>query len=276
LTLVGSATLTCEESGWSHEVPTCSCSIVIPDHGSVSSESVEMEQDVVYSCDQGYTLTGSNTTTCKDDGSLSNAAPTYEAVMRDELTAPDNGAVNVDDVERGYTASAMFTCDEGFYLCYIPAAYTCNAEGAWESSLDGTAYSENPTCDATDCKEQCTNDNDCRDRVLSTGAICLNNCQGATIGGDAECVGFRLIYTDICSGTHIHQYKHPSIHPCIHTSIHTYLPTYKHTIHIYIHILRTYITYIFYIHVLHTLYYTYITNISYITYITYNTYIKAV
>ena len=100
----GSSTRTCETNGeWSGNPPSCECKwlkcwrIVIlthsfpsvcavvdcgtledPDNGQVDLSNTTFESTANYTCDLGYSLTGSSTRTCKANGEWSADPPSCE------------------------------------------------------------------------------------------------------------------------------------------------------------------------------------------------------
>ena len=79
--LSGTATRTCQaDNSWGGTAPTCvlvDCGgLSAPTNGKVSVPSTTYGSQATYSCDSGYTLSGSATTSCQASGAWSSSAPT--------------------------------------------------------------------------------------------------------------------------------------------------------------------------------------------------------
>ena len=58
-------------------IPVAVCSVptdAVNGHYTSSGE-IQYQQNITFHCDHGYTLAGSNTTTCQDNGTWSDATP---------------------------------------------------------------------------------------------------------------------------------------------------------------------------------------------------------
>ncbi len=143
-TLNGSATRTCNADGTlTGTAPTCtavSCSATAPTNGSVDATTTTYGLTVTYSCDAGYTLSGTATRTCNADGTLSDVAPTCMPVTCAGVVAPANGALSATSATLGNAVT--YTCTAGYTLAGN-ASRTCQAVGTFSGS--------DPTCDPVDC-----------------------------------------------------------------------------------------------------------------------------
>src|SRR5204863_239891 len=79
-TLSGSSSTTCQPNGaWSNSAPTCvanACpTLSAPANGGVDNPSGSTGDTRTYSCNTGYTIVGSATTTCQTDGTWSSITP---------------------------------------------------------------------------------------------------------------------------------------------------------------------------------------------------------
>ena len=102
-----------------------------------------------YTCDTGYTLSGSQSRTCKADGNWTSSEPFCEGVFEfgvviyaittftavvdcGQLTDPDNGLV---DIPYGTTfrSTATYTCDTSYALSGSQSR-SCGDDGNWTSS----------------------------------------------------------------------------------------------------------------------------------------------
>jgi hypothetical protein len=141
----GSSTRTCQADGtWNGSAPTCviaNCpALPGPTDGSVFAPVLTYGATATYSCDAGYTMTGSNTRICQPNGTWDGSAPTCTIVDCLALTAPTNGSVNVTTTT--YNSTATYSCSTGYNISSTTPR-TCQANGEWS----GTA----PTCTLVDC-----------------------------------------------------------------------------------------------------------------------------
>ncbi len=92
-----------------------------------------------YTCNTGYTLSGSSTRTCQTNEQWSGAEPTCNAVQCPELPPPSGGAVRLTSrIPR--SGIAIYSCNTGNNLIGS-VTRSCQIDGTWS----GTA----PTCSAT-------------------------------------------------------------------------------------------------------------------------------
>ena len=138
----GSATRSClSDTSFSGTAPTCApvtCSATAPVNGLVSAPSATYGNGVTYSCNNGYTLTGTASPTCTAAGTFSTPAPTCTPVSCGTLTSPTNGSVTVPSTT--YGSIANYSCNVGYSLTGSTTR-TCGADGNWTNTA--------PTCAAT-------------------------------------------------------------------------------------------------------------------------------
>ncbi len=201
-TLTGSSTQTCQANAtFSGSAPTCtpvSCGTLnAPANGSVSAPVTTYGSAANYTCDGGYSLTGTPSRTCQADGTWTGTAPTCALVTNGCDSAPcKNGAVctpvgptgfscacttgwtgndcaspvvcsgaispangNVSAGTANYGNSVTYTCNSG---------YTLNGTNTQACQANGTFNGSPPTCTAVTC----------------TGAIAPTN--GNVSGGSAS------------------------------------------------------------------------------------------
>ncbi|XP_035691423.1 P-selectin-like [Branchiostoma floridae] len=136
--LVGGSTRTCQtDLTWSGSSPTCTavqCPVLTaPTNGGVSGGN-SYGDVATFTCDSGYSLSGSATLTCQADTTWDGVSPTCAAGLCPTLTPPTNGAVSgsnsLGDV-------ATFTCDSGYNLVG-GSTRTCQTDLSWSGS--------SPTC----------------------------------------------------------------------------------------------------------------------------------
>jgi hypothetical protein len=144
-TLTGSPTRTCQLSGvWSGAAPGCApvdCGAPpSTTNGTRAFTSTTYTSVASYACAEGYTLTGSTSSTCTATGTWT-TAPTCVVVSCGALSSPANGSVSTPTgVE--YADVATYGCAEG-YQVDSAATRTCLATGLWS----GVA----PSCAPVNC-----------------------------------------------------------------------------------------------------------------------------
>jgi hypothetical protein len=147
-TASGSTTRTCNTNGtWSGTAPTCLPSdcgaLASPTNGVASTPTgTSYGQTGSYSCDLGYSVSGSATRTCQADGTWSGTAPTCGTLDCGALASPTHGSVATPN-GTAFGQTATYACDSGYELAGN-ASRTCGSDGSWA----GVA----PTCaEASTC-----------------------------------------------------------------------------------------------------------------------------
>ncbi|XP_039605784.1 sushi, von Willebrand factor type A, EGF and pentraxin domain-containing protein 1-like, partial [Polypterus senegalus] len=120
--MAGRQTITCNENEeWSSELPTCEriiCPDVVVKNGNkISGHGAPyyINDNLNFICNIGYTMMGSNTITCQEDGHWSSEPP---SCMVFSCGTPDilhNGKISVDRVNNAIEI-AYAVCDKGYYL----------------------------------------------------------------------------------------------------------------------------------------------------------------
>ncbi|XP_035690033.1 CUB and sushi domain-containing protein 3-like [Branchiostoma floridae] len=141
--LVGGSTRTCQtDLTWSGSSPTCTAvqcpALTAPTNGGVSGGN-SYGSMATFTCDAGYSLSGSATLTCQADTTWSAASPTCTIGQCPAATAPTNGAVTGSN---SFGDTITFTCDPGYNMAG-PSTLTCQSNLAWDGSP--------PTCSAGQC-----------------------------------------------------------------------------------------------------------------------------
>src|SRR5260370_86042 len=167
----GSATRTCQLDGtWSGVDPTCvvaDCpALPGPMGGGVVAPTLTVGSTATYSCAAGYALTGMATRTCQIDHNWSGAAPTCKTRTCGQLTAPDNGSVDVPSMN--YGAVATYSCKPGFGPSGS-STRTCQADGTWTGT--------EPSCVLANCP------------ALASPAGGMVSAPTLTFGATATCTG---------------------------------------------------------------------------------------
>ena len=144
--LFGSVILTCLPNGsWNGSVPLCypNCNDPgIPDNGQRDGNSFIYNAVVLYSCNNGYNLTGESTLTCQSDGSWSNTIPSCNLVDCGDPGTITNGGRTGNDFT--YQAQIIYSCHDDFSLIGSQAI-TCQSNGSWSAPV--------PVCTHIDCTD---------------------------------------------------------------------------------------------------------------------------
>ncbi|XP_035669063.1 sushi, von Willebrand factor type A, EGF and pentraxin domain-containing protein 1-like [Branchiostoma floridae] len=145
--LVGASSATCQaDLTWSDNVPTCqpvTCSArTAPTNGAVNTTgSASYQDDVQFTCDQGYQLNGDSSATCQADGTWNASVPTCTVVQCPALTPPTNGALTPTGTT-SYNTVVMFSCNTG-YIRTGAETTRCQDDGIWSNAV--------PTCTPVQC-----------------------------------------------------------------------------------------------------------------------------
>ncbi|XP_048214199.1 complement receptor type 2 [Perognathus longimembris pacificus] len=122
-TMKGSNIAWCQpNSKWNPPLPTCFKGCLPPPHihhgtsNTKDKEFFSVGQEVSYSCEPGYTLTGTNRVQCTPSGTWSSAAPSCEVKSCDAIPnqLPNGRVVLPLTFQLG--AEVSFVCDPGFRL----------------------------------------------------------------------------------------------------------------------------------------------------------------
>ncbi|XP_056890076.1 E-selectin-like [Takifugu flavidus] len=183
--LNSSSPLTCEASGqWSEQPPTCNLvtcpKVSPPTNGAMACTDPlafsSYQSSCVFTCDEGYTLIGSNSLQCQASGIWNSSQPFCAAVQCPALQELENGLTSCgDDEDRkfSYGNTCSFSCAPGYQLVG-PTTITCTSVAAWTEST--------PRCVAITCKNpegeaalisQCSHPLN----KLQPGATCSFHCE---------------------------------------------------------------------------------------------------
>ncbi|XP_069779037.1 sushi, von Willebrand factor type A, EGF and pentraxin domain-containing protein 1 isoform X2 [Narcine bancroftii] len=143
--LNGTANITClEDEQWSDAVPHCqarSCSTPsIPANGMIEGNVFTYGMKVVYSCNEGYMLSGAAGISCLANGSWSHETPICEPLICPTPQDTDNGRYTMNGIT--YLSTVTYTCNIGYQL-HGPATLICNSTGQWNES--------SPVCEIVSC-----------------------------------------------------------------------------------------------------------------------------
>ncbi|ELT94724.1 hypothetical protein CAPTEDRAFT_223058 [Capitella teleta] len=115
-----------------------------PANGMRTQTDRGVGSEIIYSCNQGYLLEGSDTITCEQQeagtGAWSETPPTCTVITCLALAAPFNGGIRGDDFTYGQQVG--FYCDTGYTLRGSHVS-TCGPDG-WDAEV--------PTCEIVQCR----------------------------------------------------------------------------------------------------------------------------
>ncbi|XP_065196740.1 E-selectin-like [Sycon ciliatum] len=135
--LVGKGAVSCTSSNSTTPVPTCELVSCPQVEQGLANGTVSNNPNTVYSvqhftCDVGFKLVGSQSTTCQLNGKWSSAPPTCSRIMCNQvLSSPADGTLATGP--RTALSILQYSCNEGFML--QGAAYTmCQLDGTWSNA----------------------------------------------------------------------------------------------------------------------------------------------
>ncbi|TKS81784.1 CUB and sushi domain-containing protein 3 [Collichthys lucidus] len=148
-TLYGSAERICFPNGtWSGRQPFCKpvqCSNpATPAHGRISRvDGTTFSHSIVYSCMEGFFLTGSPTRQCLANGTWSGTPPNCTMITCGDPGIPANGLRFGDDITVGQNAT--FMCQPGYVMIGPDntVTRTCTSNGTWSGTM--------PACQVVTC-----------------------------------------------------------------------------------------------------------------------------
>ncbi|XP_066271291.1 sushi, von Willebrand factor type A, EGF and pentraxin domain-containing protein 1-like [Branchiostoma lanceolatum] len=127
--------------GLTCQVVTCPI-LEAPEDGTLSPIGANTYQDEVrFTCNQGFRLVGDTTVTCQAVGTWSRPVPTCQALPCPPLSAPANGALSPAGAN-SYQDVVTFTCNQGYELDGA-SSVTCQVDQTWSQPV--------PTCRALQC-----------------------------------------------------------------------------------------------------------------------------
>ncbi|XP_053398307.1 CUB and sushi domain-containing protein 1-like [Mercenaria mercenaria] len=141
-TLDGNAFVTCQANGSWTTLPTCGirvCDDPVLSNGDVNTTARAYGTVISVSCEDGYTLQGSEIIVCKSDATWSDY-PTCEPIDCGD-PMPSGGAATILSGTT-YGMNATVTCNQGY-----------NLTGSSYITCDVTGWSDTPTCTVQDCGE---------------------------------------------------------------------------------------------------------------------------
>ena len=136
----------CEcDDGWTGDTcgteVDCGAPDPAPADGSIDYTTTTYGSTATYSCNAGYSLVGTASVTCQNDGTWSDVAPVCDPVdCGNPDPAPANGSVSYTSTT--YGSAATYDCNAGYGLVGN-ATTTCQSNGTWSNAA--------PTCELQYC-----------------------------------------------------------------------------------------------------------------------------
>ena len=143
--LTGESSITCLSNGsWSNMIPSCiivNCSDPgTPTNGERNGDILTYGAEVVYSCNDEYSIVGAQAIRCQSNGYWSDALPSCVYIDCPDPGIPDNGLRTSSNFS--FNSSVNFTCYPGYQLTGSDVI-TCSTDGTWSNIL--------PSCNITYC-----------------------------------------------------------------------------------------------------------------------------
>ncbi|XP_019617776.1 PREDICTED: sperm receptor for egg jelly-like [Branchiostoma belcheri] len=177
--LIGSENRTCQaDQSWSGVQPNCSrkaCpELPILNNGN-RTEGHLYGDTVIFSCDEGYQLIGSENRTCQDNQTWSGAQTNCSRKACPELPLPDHATRTEGHL---YGDTVTFSCDEGYELIGSENR-TCQANQTWSGVQ--------PNCNKKLCQQMMAPSNGNISGGSSYGDVVTYHCDpGYEISGDKQ------------------------------------------------------------------------------------------
>ncbi|XP_052280648.1 sushi, von Willebrand factor type A, EGF and pentraxin domain-containing protein 1-like isoform X2 [Dreissena polymorpha] len=133
--LVGNSSSTCTQWKWTSEAPSCElidCGLFpTTSHGTAWSTATTYGSTTAITCNTGYILNGSNTSTCGKSGLWTSTGQTCSPVDCGHFYTLFNGSVSTTATTFG--SIATITCHTGYSLNGSSTS-TCASNGQWSST----------------------------------------------------------------------------------------------------------------------------------------------
>ncbi|XP_008291581.1 complement receptor type 2-like isoform X2 [Stegastes partitus] len=148
--LVGSSEITCGDQGWMDRIPVCEVvqcdppADIIDGKFSPSKESYAYREVVQYTCKSDYTINGSKSLSCSEDGTFKPAAPTCTRVQCKDPEIENGGYKEGARPPYKHSSSVTLQCNSGYVMKGTPFL-TCDINSQWSPAL--------PECELVECKE---------------------------------------------------------------------------------------------------------------------------
>ncbi|XP_028437747.1 sushi, von Willebrand factor type A, EGF and pentraxin domain-containing protein 1-like [Perca flavescens] len=145
----------CGAQGWMDRLPVCEVVTCDPPtevaNGGFSpvKESYDYREVVQYRCQSGYTLSGSSSISCSEQGTFG-PAPTCVLVQCEDPNIANGHQVEGSRPPHGYRSTVTYECKSGYVMDGGPTLI-CGIDGQWSPGL--------PTCQTQDCSKPAGGDN---------------------------------------------------------------------------------------------------------------------
>ncbi|KAL4228764.1 hypothetical protein ACF0H5_011806 [Mactra antiquata] len=172
--LFGEEQAVCNADGqWSNPPPVCQVTncggLAHPQNGIVTAETTTFGQMAVYTCNNGYDISGVTRRICLTDGSWSGKEPDCFPKDCGPLFAPINGDVDMSEGTL-YGSTVYYSCENGYELNGAEQT-TCSESGIWQPA-------RSPKCDPTLCPLLSHPDNGILELTqgISYGSVATYSC----------------------------------------------------------------------------------------------------
>ncbi|XP_072276251.1 E-selectin-like [Pyxicephalus adspersus] len=191
--LVGSENVCCTKDGdWGTQIPYCKeilCKRPEIMNGVITcsedGENLPDKSMCNFSCNDGFTLEGSNSVLCMSPGDWTEEPPKCNAIQCKRPEEPENGVMDCSNHEEmsPYKSRCNFRCNDGFILVGSPSTM-CMSPNQWTE--------EPPKCEAIQCHRPDVPQNgtmECNEEILNYKSSCLYSCnEGFTLVGSHETI----------------------------------------------------------------------------------------
>ncbi|XP_045912458.1 C4b-binding protein alpha chain-like isoform X3 [Micropterus dolomieu] len=138
--LVGKSKILCGVQGWDGSLPVCEVVTCDPppvvEQGTFSpkKETYKFKDVVQYSCQNNYTLDGSMSLSCSEDGTFVPAPPKCIKVQCGDPVIKNAKWVKGSRPPYGYKATVTYQCISGYFMTG-PSTLTCEMNSQWSPGL---------------------------------------------------------------------------------------------------------------------------------------------
>jgi len=179
--LVGNASIVCTaKGGWSGEfIPYCEegqCKAPSSiSNGAVTTLSLAIGAEAIYSCDEGYQLSGNARRVCSKGGLWSGVEPYCRLILCDLPPYVPNAVEFNSFTQYLYKTEVRYVCNAGYSISEGDRILTCSATGKWIGNP--------PKCSLVQCGEP---------RAINNGAYSVASYNYLAIGKYFCLTGYRL------------------------------------------------------------------------------------
>ncbi|XP_029361537.1 sushi, von Willebrand factor type A, EGF and pentraxin domain-containing protein 1-like isoform X6 [Echeneis naucrates] len=150
----GSKNIFCRDNGWEGRLPSCEVTTCSPpppiSNGKfipVQEEPYNYRHSLIYSCDRDYTLNGTSTIVCSENGQFAPSPPNCVKVNCEEPEIKNGVWVQGARPPYGHKATVTLQCDDGFVM-EGKATQICQINSSWSPGLPTCKNKEGPSGDA--------------------------------------------------------------------------------------------------------------------------------